>query len=56
MCQAHLPEVNLLDQEEGAEIMTTMRHKVQESERIMKGLENELTLKDEVINVLKREN
>lgn len=36
--------------------MTTMRHKVQQSERIIKGLENELMLKDEVTNVLKREN
>jgi len=36
--------------------MTTMRHKIKESERIIKGLENELLLKEDVLNVLKQEN
>jgi len=33
--------------------MTTMRHKIQESERIIKGLENEVILKNNLVNVLK---
>lgn len=37
----------------GSEIMTTMRHKIQESERIIKGLENEVILKNNLVNVLK---
>lgn len=36
--------------------MTTMRHKIQESERIIKGLENEVILKNNLVNVLKQEN
>jgi len=36
--------------------MTTMRRNMQDLERIIKGLQNELMLKDDVFNVLKREN
>ena len=36
--------------------MTSMRRNNQDLERIIKGLQNELLLKDDVFNVLKREN
>jgi hypothetical protein len=36
--------------------MTTMRRNMQDLERIVKGLQNELMLKEDVFNVLKREN
>lgn len=42
--------------EDDAEIMTSMRRNMQDLERIVKGLQNELLLKEDVFNVLKREN
>ena len=42
--------------EDDAEIMTSMRRNMQDLERIVKGLQNELLLKEDVFNVMKREN
>ena len=42
--------------EDDAEIMKSMSRNMKDLERIVKGLQNELLLKEDVFNVMKREN